>query len=114
MTDPDRTLAQLCALAQDTRLAVFRLLMRVDADGLSAGEIAGRLSVAPNTLSGHLTALRLAGLIAQRREGRRLMYAADVEGARALVHALIDDACAGRPDVTTGVADRRPPLREAC
>lgn len=98
----------LSALAQETRLATFRLLVQSGPDGLSAGEIARRLDVQPATLSFHLTQLERAGLIASHRQSRRIIYAADFEGMRGLLDFLTQDCCQGRPEICgdlTGLAE---------
>ena len=89
----------LSALAHPSRLAVFRLLVRAGPDGLPAGEIAREIGALPNTLSSHLTILVHAGLIRSRREGRSILYSADYEGMRALLGFLMEDCCAGRPEI---------------
>ncbi|MFD2579855.1 ArsR/SmtB family transcription factor [Novosphingobium colocasiae] len=95
---PD-AVAALSALAHGHRLTVFRLLVRVGADGLPAGEIAREVGVLPNTLSTHLTILGHAGLIQSRREGRSVIYSADYDGMRGLLGFLVSDCCAGRPEI---------------
>ena len=92
-------IAALAALAQDTRLAVFRLLVEAGPNGLAAGVIASRLKVAPATLSFHLSQLERAGLLASRRNGRQILYAADIEGTRRLMAFLTEDCCGGRPEL---------------
>ncbi|MFD0389426.1 ArsR/SmtB family transcription factor [Tistrella bauzanensis] len=87
------------ALANETRLAVFRLLMRAEPDGLAAGAIAVCLGVVPSTLSAHLKELERAGLVTVERQGRQLIYRAETGGARALIGFLIADCCGGHPDV---------------
>lgn len=87
--------AALGALAQDSRLDVFRLLVRQGAEGLPAGEIAARLKIPPATLSFHLAQLRQAGLATMKREGRSLIYAADYEGMNELMSFLTENCCAG-------------------
>ncbi len=89
----------LSALAHASRLAVFRLLVRAGPEGLPAGEIAQEVGVLPNTLSSHLTILAHAGLIRSRREGRSIYYSADYPSMRALLGFLMDDCCAGRPEI---------------
>jgi DNA-binding transcriptional ArsR family regulator len=89
----------LGALAQESRLAIFRLLVREGPDGLSAGAIAGRLGVPAPTLSFHLAYLKRAGLIDQTREGRTLLYAANTRGMRSLLAYLTEDCCGGRPEI---------------
>lgn len=88
-------LSALAALAQETRLDVFRLLVQAGPDGLAAGEIAGRLGIAPPTLSFHLKELRSAGLVRQEREGRSLLYAPDFGAMTALVRFLTENCCGG-------------------
>lgn len=97
----DATLAirRLSALAQEARLAVFRLLVRAGSDGLAAGEIARRLKVAPNTLSAQLGVLADAGLVAARRDGRSVIYSADFDSMSGLLVYLLEDCCQGRPEV---------------
>lgn len=95
----------LSALAQDTRLAVFRLLVRAGLDGMPAGEIAEELGVRPNTLSTHLTILEHAGLLGSRREGRSIIYAADYDRMRDLLGFLMEDCCAGRAEICAPLAE---------
>lgn len=80
------------ALAQPTRLEIFRLLMRYRPHGLAAGDIGRLLAVAHNTLSSHLGALEQVGLLASRREGRHIIFAAQAPRADALL-AFLSDAC---------------------
>jgi DNA-binding transcriptional ArsR family regulator len=89
-----RVLAALGALAQESRLATFRLLIEHSPDGLTAGAIAEKLSLAPATLSFHLKELSHAGLIAARQDGRFIWYRADVEAMNGLVAYLTDNCCA--------------------
>lgn len=96
--DSEQALAAFAALSQDTRLQIFRLLIRAGAEGMAAGEIAGRLSVLPNTLSTHLGILVHAGLLRRDREGRSLRYMADLDGVRALLGFLMEDCCGGEPE----------------
>jgi len=97
--ESDDALRKLSALAQDTRLAIFRLLVRTGPGGESAGAIADALSIPAPTLSFHLKELERAGLIAQRRESRSLIYAAQYDGMRDLLAFLMEDCCAGRPEI---------------
>jgi len=89
----------LGALAQDTRLTVFRLLVRKGPNGLSAGEIAEELGVAASTLSHHLGNLERAGLLRSWRVQRQIFYATDYEGTRRLLAFLMEDCCQGHPDI---------------
>jgi ArsR family transcriptional regulator, arsenate/arsenite/antimonite-responsive transcriptional repressor len=94
----------LSALAQETRLAIFRLLVRQGPDGLPAGAIGERLEIPAPTLSFHLAQLSRAGLVASRREGRSILYAADYRGMNALLTYLTEDCCQGRPELCIGAA----------
>lgn len=87
--------AALAALAQETRLDVFRLLVQAGAEGMAVGQIGAQLGLAPPTLSFHLNALRHAGLIRFRRAGRSLIYAAEYPAMNALLAYLTENCCAG-------------------
>ena len=89
----------LGALAHQTRLKVFRLLVRKGPNGLPAGEIASRLGVHAATMSHHLGLLERAGLLRSWRVARQVFYAADFEGMRGLIGYLAEDCCAGLPDL---------------
>lgn len=91
-------IAALAALAQESRLDVFRLLVQAGRDGLPAGRIAERLSLPPATLSFHLNQLRQAGLVTFRRAGRSLIYAAEYGAMNALVGYLTENCCGGAAD----------------
>jgi DNA-binding transcriptional ArsR family regulator len=95
----------LGALAQETRLAVFRLLVRAGPLGLPAGGIAERLGVPPATLSFHLKELSRAGLARSRRESRQIYYAAEFSLMRELLGFLTEDCCQGRPEICAPVMD---------
>ncbi|MEB8386950.1 helix-turn-helix domain-containing protein [Rhodobacteraceae bacterium KMM 6894] len=90
---------RLATLSHPQRMAVFRLLMRRCPDELPAGEIADALALKASTASVYLSALTQAGLISQRRDGTRLMYAVDLEAAGAVVAGLLVDCCRGRADL---------------
>ena len=92
-------LAALAALGQPTRLAIVRLLMRQQPAGVSAGNIAEAIGCPHNTLSTHLAILARAGLVQGTRDGRAIIYTADIEGMRALVSFLITDCCNGHPEL---------------
>ncbi|MBX3179266.1 MAG: helix-turn-helix transcriptional regulator [Candidatus Hydrogenedentes bacterium] len=89
----------LQSLAQETRLAVFRLLVRAGHGGMTAGDIAGALDVPGPTLSFHLKHLCHAGLITCRRDGRSLWYRVEFEQVRLLLAYLMEDCCQGNPAV---------------
>jgi DNA-binding transcriptional ArsR family regulator len=95
----NRAVTALAALAQQSRLEVFRLLVRHAPQGLPAGEIAQQLNVPPATLSFHLKELSHAGLIGSQRRGRSIIYAVDVAGISALMAFLTEDCCQGRPEL---------------
>lgn len=91
--DNDEALTALAALAQDTRLDAFRLLVRHEPDGLPAGELAAQLAVPQNTLSTHLAILARAGLVSAQRQGRSIVYRAGIERLQALSLYLLRDCC---------------------
>ena len=88
-------IAALSALAQEHRLALFRLLVQAGEDGMPAGAIAEALGVPNSSLSFHLAHLNRAGLIRQERRSRSLIYAADYAAMNALVGYLMENCCAG-------------------
>jgi len=92
-------ISALSALAHESRLQAFRLLVRAGPEGIPAGEIAAQLAVAPPTLSFHLAHLVRAGLIDSRRRGRSVLYALRVDGIRELVGFITQDCCQGRPEL---------------
>ena len=95
----------LAALAQDTRLAVFRLLVSVGRQGVPAGVIGEKLKVAPATLSFHLKALSQSGLITARQDGRFIYYAVDFERMAALMSFLTHNCCRGMPQECLNVME---------
>ncbi|KAF0117735.1 MAG: transcriptional regulator protein [Rhodospirillaceae bacterium] len=101
-------LAALAALAQETRLRLFRLLITVGPEGLPAGRIAEELGASDSTLSFHLSHLRQAGLIERRREGRLLIYHADFAAITALLHFLTENCCKGQPDLCCPSTETEP------
>ena len=97
--DDTAAINALTALAQPTRMRVFRHLMKIHPEGLPAGEIA-RLCGAPhNTMSTHLAILKRAGLISVTKESRSMRCRIDLDGFRALVSFLARDCCNGRPEI---------------
>ena len=90
--------AALAALAQDSRLDVFRLLVQAGPEGIPAGEIARTLKLAPNTLTFHFDRLRMAGLVTVRRDGRSMIYAARYDTMNALIGFLTENCCGGQSE----------------
>ncbi len=90
---------RLSALAQPSRLAVFRLLVKAGPEGVAAGEIARLLGITSNTLSAQLNVLTNAGLISSQRDGRSIIYAANYDGMSELLVYLMEDCCQGHPEV---------------
>ncbi|MDR6851583.1 DNA-binding transcriptional ArsR family regulator [Sphingomonas sp. BE123] len=88
-------MAALSALAQEHRLALFRLLVQAGPDGLPAGTIAEKLGVPASSLSFHLAQLNRAGLVSQTRQGRSLIYTADYAAMNALIGYLMENCCGG-------------------
>lgn len=97
--------AALGALAQESRLEVFRLLVQRGPKGVAAGDIGEHVGVPATTLSFHLSQLSHAGLVTSRRNGRSIIYAADYEGMQALMAFLMENCCQG------GCAPDRPSKR---
>ena len=103
--DKIAALGALSALSQETRLDVFRLLVRAGSHGLLAGEISDQLGVRQNTMSTNLSILHQAGLVKNIREGRTIRYFADMDGMRGLLGFLMQDCCGGRPELCHSVID---------
>lgn len=102
----------LAALAQPTRLETFRILARHEPNGLPAGEIARQLAVPQNTMSAHLAVLVRAGLATSERQGRSIIYRADLAQLRAMTLFLVQDCCESRPELCEPlVADLLPCCR---
>jgi ArsR family transcriptional regulator len=97
-------ISALAALAQPTRLAIFRLLLKHEPIGVTAGVIADTIGAPHNTLSTHLAILVRAGLLRSSREGRTIIYRTDVEGMRSVIAFLVNDCCDGHPELCNLVA----------
>lgn len=94
--EKSQVVASLSALAQDTRIDIFRLLVAIGPEGLAVGRIGERIGgMASATLSFHLSQLKQAGLVSVRREGRSLIYAARFDAMNALVAYLTENCCRG-------------------
>lgn len=90
---------QLSALSQESRLLIFRLLVRCGNDGMSAGDISVATGIQPNTLSFHLKELQSSSLITSTRSGRSIIYSLEVDAMRSLIHFLTEDCCQGKPEL---------------
>jgi DNA-binding transcriptional ArsR family regulator len=97
--DDLETISALAALAQNTRLEAFRLLVKHEPLGIPAGEIARLMAVPQNTMSAHLAILTRAGLIMAERQSRSILYRANLEQLNQLILYLLKDCCGGRSDI---------------
>jgi ArsR family transcriptional regulator len=95
----EQVILALAALAQYTRLDVFRLLVKHEPDGLAAGDIARALAVPQNTMSSHLSILSRAGLVTTQRFSRSIVYRADLGAFQAVMLFMLKDCCDGRPEI---------------
>ncbi|MDB5107195.1 MAG: ArsR family transcriptional regulator [Candidatus Binatus sp.] len=95
----EEVIAALGALAQESRLDIFRMLVEKGPDGVPAGEIAHKLKLPAPTLSFHLGQLKHAGLLNARRNSRSIAYAANYETMNALLRFLTENCCGGRPEL---------------
>jgi ArsR family transcriptional regulator len=102
--DAGLAVAALSALAQEHRLALYRLLVQAGEEGMAAGAIAERLGVPNSSLSFHLAGLSRAGLIRQERRSRSLIYRADYGRMNQLIAYLLENCCAGADCVPTTIA----------
>lgn len=93
--DSEAAIRALGALAQEHRLAAFRLLVQAGTPGLAAGVLAERLGIAPSSLSFHLAQLGHAGLVKQDRQGRSIIYAAEFAEMNQLLSYLSENCCGG-------------------
>ena len=91
--------SRLSALAQDSCLQIFRLLIEQGRNGVAAGKIAKQLHALYNTLSTDLAVLTRASLLASTRRGRSIIYSIDLKGIQALFDCLVQDCCGGRPEL---------------
>lgn len=92
-------LGALGALAQETRLDIFRMLVQRGPQGLPAGEIGARLGQPSTTMSFHLNQLRFAGLVSSRRESRSIIYSANFKAMTDLLGYMTENCCGGRPEL---------------
>lgn len=106
--------AALAALAQESRLRLFRLLVQAGPQGMQAGDIASALGIAPNTLTFHFDRLRMVGLVAARREGRSVIYSARFPTMNALIAYLTENCCGGVPCMPDGTCKSERSEQAAC
>jgi ArsR family transcriptional regulator len=92
------------ALAQPTRLAVLKHLVRAGPAGMPSGDIARLVDAPASTMSTHLAILARAGLVSSRRDSRLIYYAADMAGITGLISYLVEDCCEGRPEICAPIA----------
>jgi DNA-binding transcriptional ArsR family regulator len=100
-----QVLAALAAIAHESRLDAFRLLVEAGPAGVAAGNIAARLGVRQNTMSTHLSILASSGLIRRAREGRVIRYRAAYDAMRELLEYLLRDCCQGDQAICAPLAD---------
>lgn len=103
--DNESAILVLTALAQNTRLEVFRLLVRQEPEGLPAGELAREMATPHNTMSAHLAILARAELVKGERRSRSIIYRANVERLREVTLFLVKDCCEGQPELCTPLLD---------
>ncbi len=97
--DTQQATEAFSALSHETRLTVFKLLLKQGEQGLSAGVIAQELAVQPSTLTAHLQILRRSGLIQSTRQQQKIIYSANVDGTRQLLLFLTQECCQGHPEI---------------
>jgi ArsR family transcriptional regulator len=107
--ESEAAILALAALAQSTRLDVFRLLVKHEPDGLAAGGIAKALAVPQNTMSSHLSILSRAGLVTAQRSGRSIVYRAELARFQEVVLFMLRDCCDGRPEICAPVIESLTP-----
>jgi ArsR family transcriptional regulator, arsenate/arsenite/antimonite-responsive transcriptional repressor len=103
--ESEEAILALAALAQPTRLDVFRLLVKREPEGMAAGDIAKALAVPQNTMSAHLAILSRAGLVTGRRSSRSIIYRADLSRFQAVMLFMLRDCCDGRPEICAPLID---------
>jgi ArsR family transcriptional regulator len=101
--ESNAAIVSFAALAQSTRLDVFRLLVKHEPAGLAAGAIARTLAVPQNTMSSHLAILARAGLVVSERRSRSIFYRADLTRLGGVVQFLLQDCCGGSADICAPV-----------
>ena len=106
--ESETAILALAALAQSTRMGVFKLLVRYEPDGLAAGNIARMLAVPQNTMSAHLAILARAGLVTSERKSRSIIYRANLAAFQTLTSFMVEECCGGRAELCAPVASCKP------
>jgi DNA-binding transcriptional ArsR family regulator len=106
--ESEQAILALSALAQSTRLGVFRLLVKHEPDGLAAGDIATALAVPQNTMSAHLAILARAALVTSDRKSRSIIYRANLAAFQGLTSFMVEDCCGGRGELCAPIAGCKP------
>jgi ArsR family transcriptional regulator, arsenate/arsenite/antimonite-responsive transcriptional repressor len=104
----EQAILALAALAQSTRMSVFKLLVAHEPDGLAAGDVAKLLAVPQNTMSAHLAILARADLVMSERRSRSIIYRANLAALQSLTSFLVEDCCGGRADLCAPVTLCKP------
>jgi DNA-binding transcriptional ArsR family regulator len=106
--ESEQAILALAALAQSTRMGVFKLLVKYEPDGLAAGDIARELAVPQNTMSAHLAILARADLVTSERKSRSIVYRANLAAFQTLTSFMVEDCCGGRAELCAPVAACKP------
>ena len=106
--ESEQAILALAALAQSTRMGVFKLLVKFEPDGLAAGDIARELAVPQNTMSAHLAILARADLVTSERKSRSIVYRANLAAFQTLTSFMVEDCCGGRAELCAPVAACKP------
>jgi ArsR family transcriptional regulator, arsenate/arsenite/antimonite-responsive transcriptional repressor len=106
--ESEQAILALAALAQSTRMAVFKLLVKYEPEGLAAGDIAKALAVPQNTMSAHLAVLARAELVISERKSRSIIYRANLAAFQNLTSFLVEDCCGGRGELCVPAASCKP------
>jgi len=106
--ESEQAILALAALAQSTRMGVFKLLVRYEPEGLAAGDIARMIAVPQNTMSAHLAILARADLVTSERKSRSIIYRANLAAFQTLTSFMVEDCCGGRADLCAPIASCKP------
>ena len=106
--ESEQAILALAALAQSTRMSVFKLLVKYEPEGLAAGDIARMIAVPQNTMSAHLAILARADLVTSERKSRSIIYRANLAAFQTLTSFMVEDCCGGRTELCTPAASCKP------